>query len=364
MNPDILFTPFTSPKLTLKNRVAMAPMTRQFSPDGVPDDAVLQYYKRRAENDVGLIITEGTTVNHKAASNEVRIPGFHGKALDSWHKIVETVHAAGGKIAPQLWHQGGMRRPGEGAYPEYPSATPSGLVGPGKKVYDALSNAEVDELIAAFTQAAKDSKDLGFDTLELHGAHGYLIDNFFWEGTNQRDDQYGGSLVKRTRFASDIVQSIRAEIGDDYPIILRFSQWKQQDFTARLAPSLEELEQFVKPLSDAGVDIFHCSTRRFWEPEFEGSDLNLAGWVKKITGKPTISVGSVGLTEEFIATYRGGEAEVASIDDLITRMEADEFDMIAVGRALIANPDWVTKVRTGKFDKLVTYNQEMLSQLI
>ena len=235
MNPDILFTPFTSPKLTLKNRVAMAPMTRQFSPDGVPDDAVLQYYKRRAENDVGLIITEGTTVNHKAASNEVRIPGFHGKALDSWHKIVETVHAAGGKIAPQLWHQGGMRRPGEGAYPEYPSATPSGLVGPGKKVYDALSNAEVDELIAAFTQAAKDSKDLGFDTLELHGAHGYLIDNFFWEGTNQRDDQYGGSLVKRTRFATDIVQSIRAEIGDDYPIILRFSQWKQQDFTARTA---------------------------------------------------------------------------------------------------------------------------------
>ena len=111
------------------------------------------------------------------------------------------------------------------------------------------------------------------------------------------------------------MQSIRAEIGDDYPIILRFSQWKQQDFTARLAPSLEELEQFVKPLSDAGVDIFHCSTRRFWEPEFEGSELNLAGWVKKITGKPTISVGSVGLTEEFIATYRGGEAEVASIDD-------------------------------------------------
>ena len=201
MKPDILFTPFTSPKLTLKNRVAMAPMTRQFSPDGIPDDNVLQYYKRRAEHDVGLIITEGTTVNHKAASNEVRIPGFHGKALDGWHKIVEAVHAEGGKIAPQLWHQGGMRRPGEGPHPEFPSATPSGLVGPGKKVFEELSGAEVDELIQAFTQAAKDTVDLGFDTLELHGAHGYLIDNFFWEGTNQREDQFGGSLVKRTRFA-------------------------------------------------------------------------------------------------------------------------------------------------------------------
>jgi 2,4-dienoyl-CoA reductase-like NADH-dependent reductase (Old Yellow Enzyme family) len=131
-----------------------------------------------------------------------------------------------------------------------------------------------------------------------------------------------------------------------------------------LAQNPEELDQFVSPLSTAGVDLFHCSNRRFWEPEFEGSDLNLAGWVKKLTGKPTISVGSVGLTEEFIATYREGTAEVAGIDELIKRMEADEFDLIAVGRALLANPDWPKLIRNGETDKIKTFSKDQLTELV
>lgn len=364
MDTAPLFRPFNHPKLTLPNRVVMAPMTRQFSPGGVPDEKVRDYYVRRAEGEVGLIITEGTTIPHQAASSAVQIPRFHDEALEGWTQVVEAVHAAGGKIAPQLWHVGGIRKPGEGPCPDYPTVTPSGLLRPGKKVLEPLSNEEIDELIAAYTQSAVSARALGFDALELHGAHGYLIDNFFWEGTNVRDDEYGGSLVKRTRFACAIVESIRAEIGDDFPIILRFSQWKQQDFDARLAQDAEELEQFVAPLSNAGVDIFHCSTRRFWEPEFAGSDLNLAGWVKKLTGKPTISVGSVGLTEEFIATYREGTAEVAGIDELIKRMAADEFDLIAVGRALLANPDWAQLIRTGEMDKIRTFSKDLLTELV
>lgn len=364
MTPDVLFKPFTLGKLELANRIVMAPMTRQFSPNGVPDQNVVDYYRRRAEGGVGLIITEGTTIPHKAASSGVQIPCFHGAALEGWKHVVEAVHAAGGKIAPQLWHVGAIRKPGEGPHPDYPSASPSGYIKPGKQVLETLSAEEIDELIAAYTQAAVDAVKIGFDAIELHGAHGYLIDNFFWEGTNVREDEYGGSLAKRGSFAEKIVKSIRAAIGDEFPLILRFSQWKQQDYDAKLATTPEELEEFLAPLSAAGVDIFHCSNRRFWEPEFEGSDLNLAGWVKKITKKPTISVGSVGLTEEFIATYREGTAEVAGIDELVKRMEADEFELIAVGRALIANPDWANKVRDGKMDELVTFNKEMLGELV
>ncbi len=364
MDTEPLFRPFNHPKLELPNRIVMAPMTRQFSPNGVPDEKVRDYYVRRAEGEVGLIITEGTTVPHPAASSAVQIPRFHDDALEGWAQVVEAVHAAGGKIAPQLWHVGVIRKPGEGPCPDYATVSPSGLLRPGKPVLQPLSAAEIDELIAAYTQAAVNARDLGFDALELHGAHGYLIDDFFWEGTNVREDEYGGSLVKRTRFASAIVESIRAEIGEDFPVILRFSQWKQQDFDARLAQDPDELEQFLAPLSKAGVDIFHCSTRRFWEPEFEGSELNLAGWVKQITGKPTISVGSVGLTEEFIATYREGRAEVAGIDDLIKRMAANEFDLIAVGRALIANPDWAKLVRTGEMDKIKTFSKDLLTELV
>lgn len=364
MTPDALFKPFTLANLDLANRIVMAPMTRQFSPNGIPDQKVADYYRRRAEGGVGLIITEGTTIPHEAASSGVQIPCFHGDALEGWKHVVETVHAAGGKIAPQLWHVGAIRKPGEGPHPDYPSASPSGYIKPGKQVLEPLSTEEIEELIAAYTQAAVDAVKIGFDAIELHGAHGYLIDNFFWEGTNVRDDEYGGSLRKRGSFAEKIVRSIRAAIGDDFPIILRFSQWKQQDYDAKLAKTPEELEEFLTPLSEAGVDIFHCSNRRFWEPEFEGSTLNLAGWVKKITNKPTISVGSVGLTEEFIATYREGVAEVAGIDELIERMEADEFDLIAVGRALIANPDWANKVRDGRMEELITYDREMLNELV
>jgi 2,4-dienoyl-CoA reductase-like NADH-dependent reductase (Old Yellow Enzyme family) len=160
------------------------------------------------------------------------------------------------------------------------------------------------------------------------------------------------------------MQAIRGEIGDDFPLILRFSQWKQRDFESKLAQTADELEQFLSPLSDAGVDIFHCSTRRFWEPEFDGSSLNLAGWVKKITAKPTISVGSVGLSEEFVATYSDGAAEVAGIDELLNRMEADEFDLIAVGRALIANPEWANKVKNNDMDSIETFRKEQLTELV
>jgi len=160
------------------------------------------------------------------------------------------------------------------------------------------------------------------------------------------------------------MQAIREEVGDEFPVILRFSQWKQQDFESKLAKTADELAQFLRPMSDAGVDIFHCSTRRFWEPEFEGSSLNLAGWVKKITGKPTISVGSVGLSEEFVATYSNGSAEVDGIDELLSRMEADEFDLIAVGRALIANPDWANKVRNNEMSSIKTFRKEQLTELV
>lgn len=364
MNSEVLFKSFTHPKLQLDNRIVMAPMTRQFSPNGIPDKNVENYYRKRAEGGVGLIITEGTTVPHKAASSGVQIPCFHGEALEGWKKVVDVVHAAGAKIAPQLWHVGSIRKPGEGPHPDYPSATPSGLLGPNKKVLEPLSTAEIDELVAAYAQASVDAVKLGFDAIELHGAHGYLIDNFFWKGTNQREDKYGGSLQNRTQFAVEIIQAIRGEIGDDFPIILRFSQWKQQDFESKLAQTPEELEKFLSPLSDAGVDIFHCSTRRFWEAEFEGSSLNLAGWVKQLTGKPTISVGSVGLSEEFVATYREGSAEVAGIDELLARMEADEFDLIAVGRALLANADWPIKIRNNEMDSLKTFRKEQLTELV
>ncbi|MGI1680097.1 MAG: NADH:flavin oxidoreductase [Cellvibrionaceae bacterium] len=364
MSNDVLFKPFSHPKLTLKNRIAMAPMTRGFSPDGIPGENVAEYYRKRAEGGTGLIITEGTLIDYPAATDSTTYPSFYGeKALAGWKNVVDTVHAAGGKIMPQIWHVGATRRPGTGPHPDAPSVSPSGLVAPGKKLFEPLTIAEIETLVKSYAQAALEAKNLGFDGVEIHGAHGYLIDQFFWEGTNVRDDKYGGSLTARTEFAVEILKETRRLVGEDFPIILRWSQWKQQDYTQKLAHNPDELAEFLAPLNDAGADIFHCSQRRFWEPEFEGSDLNIAGWTKQITGKPTISVGSVGLDQEFTSAFKGEGAGVANIDNLIKRMENDEFDMIAIGRALLSNPDWANQVQSGHFDDLKPFSQDDIQNL-
>ncbi|GAA5315794.1 MAG: NADH:flavin oxidoreductase [Candidatus Pelagadaptatus aseana] len=364
---DILFKPFKLGNLELKNRIVMAPMTRTYSPGNVPNDLVVNYYKRRAEGDVGLIVTEGTFIDHPSASGYPNVPALYGEeALAGWKKVVDAVHAAGGKIAPQIWHVGGIRKPGVEPGGDTPGYSPSGMAMPGKVTGHAMTKQDIDDMVAAYAKAAKDSKDIGFDAIELHGAHGYLIDQFFWEGTNQRDDEYGGDLAGRSRFAIEIIEAVRAAVGPDFPIIFRFSQWKQQDYTARLVETPEQLGAFLQPLADAGVDIFHCSTRRFWEPEFEGSDLNLAGWTRKLTGKPAITVGSVSLNADFLPEdgfVDFKNAEPASLDNLIARMEADGFDLVAVGRALIANPDWAKRVQQGELKQLKPYEKELLQKL-
>jgi len=369
MSADVapLFAPITLGPLKLSNRIVMAPMTRNFSPKGVPNQAVVDYYRRRAESGVGLIVTEGTVVNHAGANGYPNVPHFYGEeALAGWKQVVDAVHAAGGKIAPQLWHVGNVRRLGTEPDPEVPGYGPMEKQKEGKVLVRGMTQADIDDVVAAFAQAAKDAKDIGFDAIELHGAHGYLIDQFFWEGTNQRTDGYGGSMENRGRFAVEVIRAVRAAVGPDYPIIFRFSQWKQQDYTARLAPSPELLEQFLAPLAEAGVDIFHCSQRRFWEPEFESSDLNLAGWTRKITGKAAITVGSVGLDGEFLEFMVNTDkvAQTANIDDLLTRLGAGEFDLVAVGRALLVDPQWADKVREGRFADIEPFSREALKTLV
>ena len=188
---------------------------------------------------------------------------------------------------------------------------------------------------------------------------------FFWEKTNERTDEYGGSIENRTRFAAQLVAAVRAAVGPDFPLLFRISQWKGHDYGARLAHNPEELARVLAPLVAAGVDIIDCSQRRFWEPEFEGSRLNLAGWAKKLTGLPTITVGSVSLSSDFIGGVLKGETAMATgIDELLDRIEADEFDLVAVGRALIADAGWAEKIRDCRYDEIRSFDAATLKTLV
>ncbi|MFI2434477.1 NADH:flavin oxidoreductase [Streptomyces sp. NPDC018693] len=355
---EILSRPVAINGLTVPNRIVMAPMTRMFSPGGIPGDDVRSYYARRAAAGVGLIVTEGTYVGHESAGESDRVPRFHGEEqLAGWAKVAEDVHAAGGRIVPQLWHIGMVREQGKPPYADAPAVGPSGIrldgtEGTGK----AMTQRDLDDVIGAFAEAAAAAERIGFDGVELHGAHGYLIDQFLWARTNRRTDAYGGDLVARTRFAGEIVAAVREAVSADFPVLFRFSQWKSYHFDARIAETPQELETLLAPLAAAGVDAFHASTRRHWLPEFEGSDLNLAGWAKKLTGKQTITVGSVGLDGDFDRAFVGEGAPVGSLDNLLDRLERDEFDLVAVGRALLQDPQWAAKVLAGRFDELKPYD--------
>lgn len=344
----------------------MAPMTRSFSPNGVPTPDVAAYYRKRAEGEVGLILSEGTVIERVSSSNDANIPHFYGaEALAGWQNVVNGVHAAGGAMGPQIWHMGIMDNHYSGWLPSQPFEGPSGLNKPGFNNGNTMTDADIADTIAAFGRAAADAKRLGFDCVEIHGAHGYLIDQFFWEGTNQRTDIYGGkTLAERSRFAIEVIKEVRKQVGEDFAIIIRLSQWKPADYNFQMAKTPQELESWLVPIADAGVDIFHNSQRRFWETEFEGSDLNFAGWAKKVTGKATITVGSVGLDGEFLAAFGGASSQPSSLEELLRRMDRGDFDLVAVGRPLLADPFWVQKIRENRTGELKGFSKEALMQLV
>lgn len=367
MKTNALFSPFRLKSLTMKNRIVMAPMTRSMSPGGIPTETVAAYYQKRAEGEVGLILSEGTVIDRLSSSHDPSIPQFHSeKPLAAWKKVVDGVHLAGGKMGPQIWHMGVQPNHASGWLPGDAFEGPSGYHNPNLKNGRSMSDSDIADTIIAFGKAAADAKRLGFDIVEIHGAHGYLIDQFFWEATNQRTDQYGGkTLAERTRFAVDVIKEVRHQVGEDFPVIMRLSQFKPTDYNLKMAKTPAEMEAWLNPMSEAGVDIFHCSQRRFWEPEFEAeSDLNFAGWAKKITGKPTITVGSVGLTGEFLAAFAGESSDPASLDELLRRMDRGDFDLVAVGRPLLSDPNWVKKIHEDRTADLKGFTKEAMGELV
>jgi 2,4-dienoyl-CoA reductase-like NADH-dependent reductase (Old Yellow Enzyme family) len=357
----------------------MAPMTRSFCPDNIPGPDVVGYYERRAAGEAGLIVTEAIGTDHPAAVGdtglgETNLPLFKGaRTIDAWRKVVDAVHASGAQIVPQLWHQGPMRMP-DGITSAF---SPSGHYGDPSKSADyyvekaqiiAASNLpvpsdeDIADVVAGFGRAARDAIAAGFDGLALHGAHGYLIDAFLWGETNRRSLPWGGDAIERTRFAVEVIKACRAAIGEDRPLIFRFSQWKQQDFRARLAETPQELEAILGPMADAGVDLFDASVRYFDTAAFpRESELSLAGWAKKLTGKLSGAVGGIGFNKGMYDTVSSKSDASNNLGQVVKRFEAGEFDLVSIGRALLHDPDWIRKARLG--ETLPPFDPASLSML-
>jgi 2,4-dienoyl-CoA reductase-like NADH-dependent reductase (Old Yellow Enzyme family) len=278
-----------------------------------------------------------------------------------WTQCANSVHSAGGRFLIQLWHEGAMRSERSGRYPDAPSLSPSGLLRSGVRNGRDATTAEVGDLVAAYARSAIAAQRAGADGVEIHAAHGFLIDQFLWAETNHRTDQYGGRRIEnRARFAIEVVNAIRSSVDRNFVVGLRFSQWKIGDYGARICQSPAELERLLSLLADAGVDYFHASTRHYHTPEWDTSR-TLAAWCKRFTDLPIVAVGSVGLDTDFMASlFEARDAQTAveaAVLDLEQRLAHGEFDLVAVGRGLLGDPQWVEKVRARSYGEIRAFHR-------
>ena len=365
--PDItpLLQPLEIGQLRLANRFVMPGMQRAWTIDGAPTGQMREYYRQRALGGTALVITEACAVDPPSATANSLFGWLTARTQSAWRACVDAVHEAGGAMFLQLWHQGAVDT-GE-ADAGFVALSPSGLAHPDKPFGRAASAAELAAIRQAFVRSAVYAQETGADGVEIHACHGYLLDQFLWPAINLRTDRYGGTAMSgRAAFPAEVIAAVREATGPHFAISVRISQWKEVDYEAKIAATPDELGQLVSILQSAGADLFHVSTRRFWTPEWDGSDLGLAGWVKSFTDAPVIAVGSVGLDIDVMATLEGEEPKptgASRIGDLVRRFERGDFDLVSVGRSQIGDPDWVAKVRDNRIPEIRPFRRTDLDFL-
>lgn len=365
-NPVVsqLFSPLKlKPGVTLANRFVMPAMQRGYCIDGAPTPELTEYYRRRVAGGVTLVISESCAIDHPSATAQPTAARLDRGTLAAWRDCVGAVRAAGGHMLIQLWHEGALRIAADDH-----TLSPSGLAHANRRNGRAATLDELHAIRDAYIAAARDAADIGATGVEVHAAHGYFLDQCLWAETNLRDDGYGGpDIVARGRLAAEIVAGIRAACGADFLISLRLSQWKEVDFDAKIAADPATLAALLALLETAGLDVIHASTRRFWLPEWPDDPRGLAGWVRALSSMKVITVGSVGLDTDVMTSLRDGEESrlrvAESLAVLETKLAAGELDLVAVGRSLIADPDWVDKVRAGRFQDIRPFRKTDLGQL-
>jgi 2,4-dienoyl-CoA reductase-like NADH-dependent reductase (Old Yellow Enzyme family) len=233
-----------------------------------------------------------------------------------------------------------------------------------KRTPRAMSERDMEHTADEIAHAATLAKGAGFDAVEVHGAHGYLLDSFLSPASNRRTDSFGGAFSQRARFPIMVIERVREAVGAGYCVMLRFSQWRIEDYAARAFPDAETLGEWCSMVKDAGVDILHVSTRDCTDIAFDGDpafgDRTLVGLTKRFSGLPTVAVGRVGVSSSM---DEGAKAETRDPTPAAALVDAGEADLVAVGRGYIANPDWGAKVKAGRWDELKPYERELLATL-
>lgn len=327
--------------VTLPNRVGVAPMTRtSATPDGRATDEMVRYYAKFARGGFGLIVTEGVYPDDRYSQGYFNQPGIaSSEQVQAWKAVTDAVHQGGAKIFAQLMHAGALSQ-GNRFVEETigPSAVPP--KGEQMKAYGGegafrtpreATKSEITEAIRGFAESAQRAREAGFDGVEIHGANGYLLDQFLTDYTNQRNDQYGGSTENRVRLSLEVAQAVREAVGRDFCVGIRISQGKIVDYYHKWAHKEQDAEIIFGHLGKAGLDYIHVTEFEAWQPAFGGGGLSLAALAKKYGKVPILANGSL--------------HDPKRAREMIDRGEAD---VITLGRGALANGDWVNKVKNGE----------------
>jgi 2,4-dienoyl-CoA reductase-like NADH-dependent reductase (Old Yellow Enzyme family) len=336
MSKDILFSPFTLEGFRLKNRIGVAPMTRMSSPaDSIPRQDVLEFLVRRAQNGAAIVYTEAIVTDYESAQGypkQARL--ITQRQIDAWKPVTKAIQKEGAVAIMQMFHCGRM------AWPEINPAsrviapspiTPeqnNPLTGSPYPVADEMSLFDIAHVISGFVETARGAVEAGFDGIEIHGAHGYLINSFLSAYSNQRTDDYGGSVENRYRFAHEVIDAVRSVVPNDRLLTFRISNWGVADSDVSLFDSKSEWQQIIQLLSKEPIDAISVSTYDYGARVF-GTNQNMAQITREVTDLPLMICGKI--------------FDRASADDALK-----DADIVLSAKSLLLNPNWVKDVRVGK----------------
>ena len=338
---ESLFTPTVIGDVEIANRVALAPMTRvSATAEGLPTDRMGAYYRAFAEGGFSLLITEGLYIDDQASQGYLFQPGIANPAqVEAWRSVVDGVHASGSKYFAQLMHAGSQSQGNPHTTITWaPSAVrPKGQQLPMYRgsgafaVPEAMTTEHINQVRAAFVNSARMARDAGFDGVEIHGANGYLLDEFLTDYMNTRTDDYGGSVGNRIRLAAEICGDVVAAVGSDIAVGIRVSQGKVSDNDHRWAGGEDDAAVIFGALGDTGIDYIHTTEYRALATAFADAGKTLAELAKQYSGLTVIANGHLDDPRDAAALLTSGAADVA-----------------ALAKPALANRNWPHRVRTGQ----------------
>lgn len=355
MKEDRLFSPFVIKNFTLKNRFGVAPMTRMSSvEDGIPRQDVFDFLIRRAEKGAALVYTEAIVTDYESGQGYPRQSRLTTqRQIDAWARVVEKIHSHGSIAVMQMFHCGRMAWPE--VNPAGRSIAPSRLApkqlnpltGQPYPLPDMMSQFDIDHVINGFVETAKGAVLAGFDGIEIHGAHGYLINQFLSSYSNQRNDSYGGAVENRCRFAREVISAVALVVPEDRLLSFRVSNWGIADTEVSLFNNAAEWQEMIGLLVQEPLDVISLSTYNFREKAF-GTEKTMAQLTREVTPLPMMICGQI---------YDRASAEQA----------LDHADIVLSSKSLLLNPDWIEDVRAGRelplhksADANIAYSEEPL----